>query len=92
MKVVFWKFNNIKIPMIRINGKRYTTSYVLAAALGVTESNLRHLYNRFKEEFDETCLSVNGIHAKDLAALDKFRETFGIERLRPTCIYGLQTT
>ena len=82
MKIVFWKFHNIKIPMIRINGKLYTTSYVLAAALCTTQDNLRMLYKKYREEFDETCLSVSGIYAKDLAALDRFRETFGIERLR----------
>ena len=78
MKIITWQFHNIKIPMIRINGKLYTTSYVLAAALSVTSDELIYLYRKYKEEFDETCLRLSLTQPKD-----RFRETFGIERLRP---------
>lgn len=79
MKLVTWTFQNLSVVMMEDeNGVLYTTSAVLATALGVTTDSLRMAYKFHREEFD--ALSVTDAYAKDF--LNLHRVELGIQRLR----------
>jgi hypothetical protein len=57
MKLVQWEFHNIKMPMIEDDqGNLFCTSKALCEALQTAEVNLRNVYAKNRDEFDENCV------------------------------------
>lgn len=52
MKLVDWKFKNLNIPMIQIEGELYTTTPTLCSAFQVPRRYLNDIYQRNREEFN----------------------------------------
>lgn len=73
MEPIYWKLSEsmgaIDVLMMADGSKLYTTSSVLAPALGTTQDSLRMLYMRNKEEFDG--LSVTSSYALDFLRANK---------------------
>jgi prophage antirepressor-like protein len=78
MNVIPWKFRNLIIPMALVGGRLYTTTQVLAKALGVSYDAIYHSYLRNKDRLEK--LNLTNCQAKEVFAQNK--EAFGIKRLR----------
>jgi len=79
MRLFHWQFDTLVVPMMEDeSGTLYTTSSVLAHALGVTENNLVYLYQAHPDEFDGARVSTT--HANSF--FQQNMEEFGIQRVR----------
>jgi hypothetical protein len=89
MKHFLWQFQNLNVPMMEdSNSTLYTTTPILASALGVEVNSLRQIFKRHQDELDGICVQemhANGDCVTDSDAtsfLQANKETFGLKYVR----------
>jgi prophage antirepressor-like protein len=79
MKYFLWQFQDLNIPMMLDDNRTlYTTTPILASALGVDEGTLRQIYQRHQDEFDGNCVTDSDA----ISFLSENRKTYGLTYVR----------
>jgi hypothetical protein len=77
MKVITWKFENLTVNMLDINGDLFTTNNVLCEALGIERKHVYAVVGRYGRIIE----SLRGISV-DSKDLRNFKEELNIKRLK----------